>query len=126
MRNPRSHICSGFDLDHIIDLHLFLLRCGLLTGLLEAEIWKFSSRLSRYRASGSRACDSYKDKGLLFQFDAAQDVSTLAQSIADTVIPLGGTGKLSVPWFDGRRTDQVHISGPKPLYTTLCVPLLTS
>jgi adenylate kinase len=85
----------------------------------EAEIWKFSSRLSRYRAVGCHACDLYRDKGILFQFDAAQDVSEITKGIVDTVIPLGGTGKLTVPWFDGRRTDQVHISGPKPLYTTL-------
>jgi hypothetical protein len=75
--------------------------------------------LSRYRASGSRACDFYKDLGILYQFEADGEVSALSNSIRDTVIPLGGTGKLSVPWFDGRRTDQVHISGPKQLYTTL-------
>ena len=93
--------------------------CSSPNHLSEAEIWKFSSRLSRYRAVGCNACDVYKDRGILFQFDAAQDVDALSKSIADSIIPLGGTGKLSVPWFDGRRTDQVHISGPKPLYTTL-------
>jgi hypothetical protein len=76
----------------------------------EAEIWKFSSRLSRYKASCIQACDFYKDQGILYQFDAAQDPDALSQAIRDTVIPLGGSGKLSVPWFDGRRTDQVHIS----------------
>jgi len=43
-----------------------------------------------------RACDAFKDSGCLFQFDAAQDVDVLAKSIIDTVIPLGGTGQLSI------------------------------
>jgi hypothetical protein len=101
----------------------------------------------------------YKDRGILFQFDADQDVDVLSKSICDTVIPLGGSGKLflpplcfcnillrqtfcsvvrrppyrpppriTIPLFCIKRLscagiDQVHISGPKPLYTTLYAPI---